>query len=61
MSKKIGILTFVNTVNFGAELQCFALYKAISDFGHESEVLVYESPQIKKNESSRRFSPKLEV
>lgn len=56
MSKKIGILTFVDTVNFGAELQCFALYKAISDFGHEPEVLVYESPQIKKNESSRRFS-----
>lgn len=36
---KIGILTIHNSPNYGACLQCFALWKFLSDCGHDVEVI----------------------
>ncbi|WP_176439232.1 polysaccharide pyruvyl transferase family protein [Puniceibacterium sediminis] len=38
---KIGIITFHNTPNFGATLQCYALSKYLGSLGHEVEVINY--------------------
>lgn len=40
-SKKIGILTFYNAMNYGAILQCYALQTKIQDMGYDVEVLDY--------------------
>lgn len=47
---KIGILTFQNTVNYGAALQCFALYKTIEKLGHTPVVIDYKCPSIEISE-----------
>lgn len=39
--KKIGLLTFCDTTNFGSWLQTYALYKKIKDLGYEIEVIRY--------------------
>lgn len=38
---RVGILTFHNTPNFGASLQCAALARYISHLGHDVEVINY--------------------
>ena len=38
---KIGILTFANAYNYGAVLQCYALYKTLSDNGFDVSVINY--------------------
>ena len=38
---KIGILTFHSAYNFGAVLQCFALFSTIKDMGYSVEVIDY--------------------
>lgn len=38
---KVAILTFQETVNFGAQLQAYALQKTISNFGYDVNVLDY--------------------
>jgi len=43
---KIGVMTFFNYSNFGAALQCYGLYKTLSDMGHEVEYLDYTCPYI---------------
>lgn len=45
---KIGILTFHRAINYGAVLQCYALYKTIEQMGHEVEVIDYRPPYIEK-------------
>lgn len=40
--KKIGILTFCNCMNYGAELQAYALQKVLSNMGFDSEVIHVE-------------------
>lgn len=45
---KIGILTFHRAINFGAVLQCYALYRTLSDMGHEVEVIDYRPAYIEK-------------
>ena len=47
---KVGILTFQNTLNYGAALQCFALYRVLERLGHEPYVIDYRNPQIARNE-----------
>lgn len=37
--KKIGIITVQKAPNYGAELQCYALYKALGDMGYQCEVI----------------------
>lgn len=45
---KIGILTFHRAINFGAVLQCYALYRTLSDMGHDVEVIDYRPAYIEK-------------
>lgn len=45
---KIGILTFHRALNYGAVLQCFALYKTLADMGHEVEVIDYRPEAIER-------------
>ena len=48
--RKIGILTYQNTTNFGAALQCYGLYKKIFDLGGDVEVIDYHSEEIEGKE-----------
>lgn len=43
MQKKIGILTFHTTTNYGAVLQAFALEKKIIELGYDCEIINYHS------------------
>ncbi|SCZ71985.1 Polysaccharide pyruvyl transferase [Epibacterium ulvae] len=45
---KIGIITFHNTPNFGATLQCYALSRYLESLGHDVEVINYMPPQALK-------------
>ena len=38
---KIGIITILNVNNYGAELQCFALYRKLQNMGYDAEVINY--------------------
>lgn len=53
--KKIGILTFHRTLNYGAVLQCFALAKAVGNAGCEVSVVDYRSPVIEQREMKPRL------
>lgn len=48
--RRIGIITYHNTTNFGAALQCYGLYKKISDLGGNVEVIDYHSKEIERKE-----------
>lgn len=48
--KKIGILTFHRTTNFGSLLQTYGLYKKIVDLGYECEIIDYRCPAIEQRE-----------
>ncbi len=50
---KVGILTFVNTVNFGASLQAFALQEMIESFGMQAEVIQYVNQDIENAEKNK--------
>lgn len=47
---RIGILTFQNTLNYGAVLQCYALYRTLEKLGHEPVVIDYRCELVEKNE-----------
>lgn len=44
--KRIGILTFHNTLNYGAHLQAYALCRYIRDLGYECDIIDYQSDSI---------------
>lgn len=44
--KKIGILTYHDTTNYGAVLQAFALQKKIEKLGYKSEIIDYKCEAI---------------
>ncbi len=46
----IGILTFQEALNYGAVLQCYGLYRALTLIGAESEVIDYHCEQVYNNE-----------
>lgn len=54
--KKIGLITYQNTTNFGSLLQTFALYTMVSRFGFNCEVIDYHNTIIDKKESARKLS-----
>ena len=49
---KIGIMTFINTTNFGASLQAYALQEAVDACGHRAEIIRYTSPAIERQEKN---------
>ncbi len=48
----IGILTFVDTINYGALFQAYALENALNDMGHEAYLIQYKNEAIEKREKS---------
>ena len=49
--KKIGILTFNRAINYGAQLQCFALFHALKEFKKDVFVLDYRCQEIEQSYS----------
>lgn len=49
MKKKIGILTFNNSNNYGAVLQAYATYKFLLDNGYEAKFINYQNDYECKN------------
>ncbi|MCM1262177.1 MAG: polysaccharide pyruvyl transferase family protein [Butyrivibrio sp.] len=49
-NKKIGLITFHDTTNFGATLQTVGLYKAIKELGLEIEIINYHCAEIDRRE-----------
>ncbi len=47
---KVGILTFQNTLNFGAMLQCYGLYKTLEGHSYDAEVIDYHCPKVESRE-----------
>jgi len=45
---RIGILTFHRALNYGAVLQCYALYYTIKSLGHDVEIIDYRPAYIEK-------------
>lgn len=54
---KIGIITIHNSPNYGACLQAYALYKYISNHGHEVEIINLLRPTHLGYIASNRFRP----
>lgn len=50
---KIGILTFVDTINYGALLQAYALEVALEAMGHEAEIIQYKNKFIEDKEKNK--------
>jgi len=53
--KRIALLTFHDTTNFGALLQTFGLYKKLNDLGNECYILDYQCDNIIKREVPPKF------
>lgn len=56
--KKIGILTFQRTSNYGAIMQCYALNRKINDLGARAETLDYHCKALEKKEKIKITKPK---
>ena len=54
--KRVGILTFSNTVNYGASLQAYALRSVIESLGCECEILNYSNRELDERETGIRFT-----
>ncbi|RUR84600.1 polysaccharide pyruvyl transferase family protein [Chlorogloeopsis fritschii PCC 9212] len=53
---KIGILTYHHTLNYGATLQAYALYKTLGQQGHDVEMIDYR-PRVAIKFYSKQFYP----
>lgn len=51
--KKIGILTFYNTTNYGALLQMYALYHTLCNAGFNTSIIRYYCEAVEKRENLR--------
>ena len=58
MFQKIGILTFQNTMNYGAVLQSYALQRYLHSIGIEADIIDYRNTAIEKRESPSKISIK---
>ena len=45
---KIGILTYHRAINYGAVLQCYALYTTLHKMGHDVEIIDYRPETIER-------------
>lgn len=50
---RVGVLTFANTNNYGAELQAYALRETIGQLGHDAELVDYRNPWVSRVETPR--------
>lgn len=53
--QRIGVLTFFNTLNYGAMLQCFALNKYLNNMEYDSKVILYKCEAVTKREMPFAF------
>ena len=53
---KAGIITFINTINYGAALQAYALQESVEALGIEAEVIQYTNAAIEKKEKNIGFT-----
>lgn len=53
---KVGIMTFPNSVSYGAALQMVALQNAVSRLDHEVEVINYHNPYMKAEKHAKKGS-----
>lgn len=44
---KVGILTFPNSISYGASLQMCALYRTVGKLGHDAEIINYHNAYMK--------------
>ena len=51
---RIAIITFHNTSNFGATLQCYALFSFLKKMGHEVEVINYMPVYVREKKGAGR-------
>lgn len=51
---KVGILTFPNSVSYGACLQMIALQNTVRRLGHQVEVINYHNPYMKAEKHTRK-------
>lgn len=47
---KVGILTYQNTLNYGAALQCYALRRCLADLGFDAWVIDYACNKVERAE-----------
>ena len=52
---KVGILTFHRAINYGAILQCYALYTILKQLGYDVYVIDYRQPVIEQNRLDLRW------
>ncbi|MDI3236270.1 polysaccharide pyruvyl transferase family protein [Exiguobacterium antarcticum] len=55
MKKKIGVLTFHRSLNYGAVLQAYGLVKTIEKLNYEAEIIDYRNNELEKRDSFKRF------
>lgn len=48
--RKIGLLTYHHTTNFGSLLQTYALYVTVKEFGYDCEIVDYRNEAVEKRE-----------
>lgn len=56
MRKKIGIITFQDSANFGSALQTYGLWYKINELGYDCEIIDYICEKIKDNELPHKTS-----
>lgn len=57
---RTGILTFINTVNYGALLQAYALQEIVKSFGGDVEIIRYQNQFIRNKElnTGKKITPR---
>ena len=56
MNKKIGIITFQDSANFGSALQAYGLWYKINELEYDCEIINYICEKIKENELPHKIS-----
>ena len=54
-TKKVGLLTYHHTTNFGSLLQTFALYKTITEIGYTCEIIDYRNEAVEQREFIKKL------
>ena len=53
--KRVGLLTYHHTTNFGSLLQSYALYRTVINMGFDCEVIDYRNSAVESREFIKRF------
>lgn len=53
--QRIGNLTFYNTLNYGAALQCFSLNRFLREAGYDCSVIRYDCEAVRYREMPQYF------